>query len=72
MRPERHRAGAWFLIRETELSSSSAASATMDLSGQKPVVHWSLATSKEDFKALGVARSHGCACGDVPGVAPLP
>lgn len=67
-------AGAWFLIREAELGSALATSRTLDASGPKPMVHWALPTSKEDIKALGIARSPGCSCSRMPdrlGPAPL-
>lgn len=57
-------AGAWFLTREVELSTTRAALVT--LRGSSPedfCVEWRLPASKSDPQALGVARSHGCACG---------
>ena len=57
-------AGAWFLTREVELSTTRAALVT--LKGERHddfCVEWRLPASKSDQQALGVARSHGCACG---------
>ena len=59
-------AGAWFMTRELELSCARAAMVTFDLSSGSPVARWHLPASKTDAKAEGVARSHGCACGDGP------
>ena len=56
-------AGAWFLTREVELSTTRAALVTLeeDYKGSK-IVRWSLPASKTDQEARGVARTHGCNC----------
>ena len=57
-------AGAWFMTREVELSTTRAALVT--LSGEDAsdfAVQWQLPASKSDQQALGTARTHGCACG---------
>ena len=56
-------AGAWFLMREVELSTTRAA--LVKLVGEKEenfAVTWSLPASKTDAQALGAMRTHGCAC----------
>ena len=56
-------AGSWFLTREVELSTTRAE--LVELTGQSPddwCVQWRLPASKSDPQALGVARTHGCAC----------
>ena len=56
-------AGAWFLTREVELSTSRACLVALELSGSaEHVVRWSLSASKTDTEAHGVARAHGCCC----------
>ena len=61
-------AGAWFLTREVELSTTRArlASLETDVDGHR-AVRWFLPASKNDVEARGVSRAHGCSC--VPGVA---
>jgi hypothetical protein len=56
--------GAWFLMREVELSTTPAALVkllTKDVDG-KPRVSWALPASKSDTKACGAVRTHGCSC----------
>ena len=59
-------AGAWFLTREVELSTTRARLVSLELGqdGQK-VVRWHLPASKTDVEARGVSRAHGCGC--IPG-----
>jgi hypothetical protein len=57
-------AGAWFLTREVELSTTRACLVTFEVNGDgAKVVKWSLPASKSDVEARGVARAHGCCCG---------
>ena len=57
-------AGAWFLTREVELSTTRACLVTFEVNGAgDKVVKWSLPASKSDVEARGVARAHGCNCG---------
>ena len=59
--------GAWFLTREIELSSASAAA--LELSFPQPgvpQVRFHLPASKNDLTAVGTAREHGCACRGTP------
>ena len=57
-------AGSWFLTREVELSTTTAALVELtETSNGHLAVHWKLPASKSDQQALGVARTHGCACG---------
>ena len=59
--------GAWFLMREAELSGARACNIQVVLRGAAPpLVQWSLPASKSDQAALGVARTHGCCCSSVP------
>ena len=59
-------AGAWFLAREVELSTSRAALAELRGEGtSSPTITWHLPASKADPKAIGTSRTHGCSCGDV-------
>ena len=52
------------MTREVELSTTRAALITLVEDGQaEPSVQWQLPASKSDQQALGVARTHGCACG---------
>ena len=59
-------AGAWFLAREAELSTTRASLLTFGIDSVHggPVVTWSLPASKNDAEARGVARSHGFCCGE--------
>ena len=54
-------AGAWFMLREVELSAAKAEAVTF-VPGSRPRVHWLLPASKADAKAVGVTRSQGCLC----------
>ena len=57
-------AGSWFLTREVELSTTRAALIDFVVTaGGDVAVQWKLPASKSDQQALGVARTHGCACG---------
>ena len=57
-------AGAWFLTREVDLSTTRARLVTFEVNGAGGnVVKWSLPASKSDVEARGVARAHGCCCG---------
>ena len=56
-------AGAWFLTREIELSTTRAA--LVELRGNRtsdPSVTWHLPASKADADAVGCSRTHGCTC----------
>ena len=57
-------AGAWFLCREVELSTTRARLVTPEKgpSGEASV-RWCLPASKNDVEAMGVSRVHGCSCG---------
>ena len=58
-------AGAWFLTREVELSTTRAALVSLETSSEgDPLVRWHLPASKTDAEARGVARAHGCCCID--------
>ena len=60
-------AGAWFLTREVELSTSRAA--LIEVSGKgtaSPTVTWHLPASKSDPTAIGTSRTHGCSCAGRP------
>ena len=60
-------AGAWFLTREIELSTSRAALVSLEKDSEgHPVVKWFLPASKTDQEARGTSRAHGCACGNGP------
>ena len=62
--------GAWFLTREIELSSASAAA--LELSFPRPgipQVRFHLPASKTDITAVGTAREHGCSCHGAPSAA---
>ena len=54
----------WWLLREIEMSSLAQREVTLTPDG---TAHVFLSTSKTDPRALGVTRSHKCACGSVPG-----
>jgi hypothetical protein len=54
----------WWLLREVEMSSVAQREVTLSPDG---TAHIFLSTSKTDPRALGVTRSHKCACGSVPG-----
>ena len=57
-------AGAWFLTREVELSTTRAALVSLERgSDGQQAVRWFLPASKTDTEARGVSRAHGCACG---------
>ena len=57
-------AGAWFLTREVELSTTRAALVSLERgSDGSEAVRWFLPASKTDTEARGVSRAHGCACG---------
>ena len=57
-------AGAWFLMREIELSTTRAALLSFKGSVEDELaVTWSLPASKTDQQAVGALRTHGCACG---------
>merc|ERR1712194_883052 len=56
-------AGAWFLAREVELSTTRAKLVSLEVNSEgDPVVRWYLPASKTDTEARGVARAHGCSC----------
>ena len=62
--------GSWFLTRELELSSASAASLELSFpSPGIPQVRFHLPASKSDVLATGVAREHGCSCRGGPSAA---
>jgi len=52
----------WWLLREVEMSSVAQREVTLTPDG---TAHIFLSTSKTDPRALGVTRSHKCACGAV-------
>ena len=66
-------AGAWFLTREIELSTSRACLVTLETNNAgEDIVRWSLPASKTDTEARGVARAHGCCCtGPIPASCPF-
>jgi hypothetical protein len=52
--------GCWWLTREIELSNSVVG----DITRPEPSsIRWNLPASKSDPRALGMARTHICACG---------
>lgn len=53
-------------MREAEHRAALGTSLMLDTSGPKPAVHWPSPVSKEDCRALGMARTLGCSCGDIP------
>ena len=56
--------GCWWLTREIELSNAVVG----DITRPEPdTVRWNLPASKSDPHALGMARSHKCACGQLNG-----
>ena len=56
-------AGAWFLTREVELSTTRACLVSLEKSAAKEdIVRWYLPASKTDTEACGVSRAHGCCC----------
>ena len=55
--------GAWFMMREVELSTTRACLVKIEGTGVDMKVHWSLPVSKNDTEAVGVSRTHGCSCG---------
>jgi hypothetical protein len=56
-------AGAWFMTREVELSTSRASLVSLETNAALDLVfRWSLPASKTDTEACGVARAHGCNC----------
>ena len=59
-------AGAWFLCREVELSTTRASLVEVSSTKGALSVSWTLPVSKSDSEALGVARSHGCGCSSSP------
>ena len=57
--------GAWFMMREQELSTTRACLVSIrngDGGGKDATVSWTLPASKTDVEAAGVTRSHGCCC----------
>ena len=64
-------AGAFWLLREAELSSARAGLVEISLAPSgRYQARWHLPASKTDQLAIGVARTHGCACS--PGRPPSP
>ena len=61
--------GAWFMLRELELSSARAVHARVWSRDGKLAVTLLLPSSKQDPEAFGVERTHGCCC--VPGTQTL-
>ena len=61
--------GAWWLLREVELSTLRAAHAEVVdvVAGGRPVVRLTLPASKTDQMALGSGRAHRCICTTDPG-----
>ena len=56
-------AGAWFLAREVELSTTRACLVSLEKSAaEEDIVRWYLPASKTDVEASGVSRAHGCCC----------
>ena len=57
-------AGAWFLTREVELSTSRARLVELvkGSNGEETSIKWHLPASKSDQLAVGVARVHRCQC----------
>ena len=56
--------GCWWLTREIELSNAVVG----DITRPEPdSIRWNLPASKSDPQALGMARSHKCACGQLNG-----
>ena len=58
-------AGAWWMMREMELSTLRASLVSLS-SGPPPTAKVELPATKADLGALGVARAHGCICLDGP------
>jgi len=59
--------GSWFLTREIELSSASAAALELTFPQPGvPQVRFHLPASKTDVSAAGTAREHGCSCRGSP------
>ena len=57
--------GAWFMLREVELSTLRACLVSLDFAAP-PVVAMQLPASKSDTSALGVSRAHARICGQGP------
>ena len=55
-------AGAWFMMREIELSCTRACLVEVRPMSVPPTITWSLPTSKNDTEARGVSRTLGCNC----------
>ena len=61
-------AGVFWMLREAEVSATRAALVQVFIAADGlPRARWHLPASKSDTEVLGVARSHGCACGSLPG-----
>ncbi len=56
--------GCWFMTREIELSSALARHIILDRTALN--VTWYLPSQKNDVKAVGCARTHGCCCTRTP------
>lgn len=55
--------GAFWLLREIEISTTRACMVEVFIPADGiPRARWHLPVSKSDQQALGVARTHGCAC----------
>jgi len=54
--------GAWFMMREVEVSTVRSQLVSLELSGV-PAVSIQLPATKADTAALGVTRAHACICG---------
>ncbi len=59
--------GCWWLTREIELSNAAVGDVTRP---SPDTIKWNLPASKSDPQALGMARSHTCACGQLDGGTP--
>ncbi len=58
-------AGAWFLLRELELATARVSH--VEVAPDEKWVRWRLPASKTDARALGVSRTHFCACSEANG-----
>jgi len=62
--------GAWWLLREIEISTLRAALVQITLEARSPRACLQLLASKTDQRALGVSRTHGCGCADLAAPSP--
>ena len=58
--------GCWWLLREIELAGAQFGDASI-CGGEARLI---LPTSKNDFRAVGKHRVHGCLC-DLPSIDPI-